>query len=212
MIYSSFFYGLVDDLINNPNWYKDFDDIIQEPGRFWDILKQGTFTQNSAFGKWGQGKFTKDLWEDASKFESTVVTHFAGSYSLDNELAEQITIDVYKNTEKQTIRMDILLKKNTNNKVNMVEAKFSRADKDWFLNWEEAATDNQKIVYNWLKNNEATKVVIKATDIDKVNKLRDMGIIISNGQAEITLNNLSLTLFGSKAGVQEIKSIIILKP
>jgi hypothetical protein len=160
----------------------------------------------------GQGKFAKDLWEDASKFESYVrTTHLSSGFS-ENELVNQVTMDIYKNTEMTTIRIDIFAKKNAVNKIEMVECKYSRTDKNWFTQWTEAATDNQLIAFGWFKNNQATKVVIKATDAKKISDLATVNINILNGQAEIALNDISLYLYGSKAGKLEMKSVVIIKP
>lgn len=209
----AYFYGLVDDLINNPNWYKDFDDIIQEPGKFWDILKQGTFPQTSPFGKWGQGKYFKDLKEDAGKFEALINTKLIETYGNANKIVDEVTMDIVKkngnDTEMFRNRIDFIAK--DNNKFNLFEAKFTRKEKNWTAEWLDATTDNQSITFNWFKNNEVTEVIIRATDAKKIDALAEIGIIIKDGKAKIDINDISLTLYGSKANKIEISSFVIIK-
>ena len=209
-------YLIKQDLIDNPSAFKDFDEILEDPGRFWEKYSEGDFIPGSNLEKWAQWKWFKDLSAKARKFEiydpnlpgsGAARASFISSNGLvENKVVDQVTLEV--NGVK--IRIDYL-GKDANGKFHLGEAKFSTKDKDWVIDWLGSATNNQKTVFPNLNGND---VVIKASDPDKLDAIYEsFGIDPSsflNGSYTIPANQIgSLKIFGSVADdFSNVKSVI----
>ena len=73
---------LLKDLKDNPQWFETFDDILKEPGKYWDILNEGNLPSGSALAQWGQGFWWKNLRELADQFEKfEAIDNFRSLYT-----------------------------------------------------------------------------------------------------------------------------------
>lgn len=99
------------DLLDNPGWFETFDDILQDPGRYWDISKNADIPRNSAISKWGNGKWFKEITEAGRQFEADILLSLrnrAGkAYS---ELKSFVSSKLSKNLDDYTLLSQVRLK------------------------------------------------------------------------------------------------------
>jgi len=197
---------LKQDLIANPHWFETFDDILKEPGKYWDILNEGNLPSGSALAQWGQGFWWKNLRELADQFEDfAALDNFRLVNNLDiNQVVEQVTLEV--NGIK--IRIDYL-GKDAAGKFHLGDAKFTTKSKNWVTDWLNAATDNQTQVFPLFQNGGVNSIVVKATDPQKISELANIGL---GNNSSISFSNITLKIFGSEANQQIVKTVVTLKP
>ena len=209
-------YGIKKDLLDNPGWFDTFDDILKEPGRYWDVLSEGNIAGNSPLAKWGQGKWWKNLREKARNFEryDPNIPHSGKARDVfisNNKLAQgkvvdQVTIEV----DGVIVRIDYL-GRGEDGLFHLGDAKFSTMDKNWSSDWLDAATQNQKTVFPSMKGKD---IKIKASDPDKLDAIYEaFGIkpsSFNNGSFSIPSNQIgSLKVFGSAADdISTVKNVV----
>jgi hypothetical protein len=202
---------LKQDLITNPQWFETFDDILKEPGKYWDILSEGNLPSGSALSQWGQGFWWKNLRELADQFEkSAALDNFrsVNGIALD-KVVTQVTLEV--NGIK--IRIDYLGVDGAG-KFHLGDAKFSTKTKIWITDWLNSATDNQTVVFPLFQNGGVNSIVVKATDPDKITALENIGLVkdpVTGLFPPINFSNTTLKIFGSEANQQAVKTIVTLK-
>ncbi len=201
---------LTEDLINHPEWFDTFDDILNEPGKYWDIVDEAELPNSAELLAWGQGHWWKNLRKLAQDFESgAALTKFTGS-SPDLNLnltgfVEQVTLEV--NGIK--IRVDFI-GKDAAGKFHLGDAKFSTKSKDWVADWLDASTDNQKLVYPLFEPpGGVNSIVVKASDPDKLTQLQQ--ILGLSNNSPIAFSNTSFRILGSEANQQAVKTVVTLK-
>ncbi|WP_111626052.1 hypothetical protein [Gelidibacter algens] len=203
-------YRIKHDLIENPGAFKDFDDMINEPGLFWEKYSNGDFITGSNLEKWAQWKWFKDLTQKARLFEDvTGLESFklVSGITDNTKIVKQVTLEV--NGTK--IRIDYIGIDDMG-LIHLGEAKFSTKIKNWSTDWLSASTKNQKIVFQLFEDNLVNSIIIKATDVRKMKSLRSMfGLSNTASIPPINFRNTSLSIFGSNANEQTIKSVILLK-
>ena len=62
-------YGIKAELLEHPDRFATFDEVLNEPGKYWDLIEEGALPANSYIRNWGQGKWWKELREKAKFFE-----------------------------------------------------------------------------------------------------------------------------------------------
>jgi hypothetical protein len=196
---------LKQDLITNPQWFETFDDILKEPGKYWDILSEGNLPSGSALSQWGQGFWWKNLRELADQFEgSAALTSFISTNGIAfNKVVQQVTLEV--NGIK--IRIDYLGVDGAG-KFHLGDAKFSTKPKNWISDWLNSATDNQTVVFPLFQNGGVNNIVVKATDPAKIADLVKIGL---GNNSTISFSNTTLKIFGSEANQQAVKSVVTIK-
>lgn len=199
-------YGIKQDLLDHPEWFETFDDVLQEPGRYWDILAEGNLATSSPLAKWGQGKWWKNLRDFADNFETGAArSRFQTDLNIDTDkIVDQVTLEV--NGTK--IRIDYL-GIDGNGKFHLGDAKFSTKDKNWSTDWLSASTTNQSSVYPFFKSGNVNSIVVKVSDAKKADLLLE-NLGLSNNST-IDFANSSLRIFGSDAGQTTVKSVVTIK-
>ncbi|MCO5277384.1 MAG: TraB/GumN family protein, partial [Saprospiraceae bacterium] len=149
---------LKQDLINNPNWFETFDDILDNPGKYWDIVGEGNILPGTPLSKWGQGYWWKNLRELADEFERLAaldkVQDIFGSIYGTN-----ITLKVTNNVTGEIMEIvpDFLALKN--GKYHIIDAKYTT--KANFI-IEKSFTPNQGDVFPWIKNQANISVEVRS--------------------------------------------------
>jgi hypothetical protein len=145
-------------LINNPNWFETFDDILDNPGKYWDIVGEGNILPGTPLSKWGQGYWWKNLRELADEFERLAaldkVQDIFGSIYGTN-----ITLKVTNNVTGEIMEIvpDFLALKN--GKYHIIDAKYTT--KANFI-IEKSFTPNQGDVFPWIKNQANISVEVRS--------------------------------------------------
>ena len=203
------------DLIDNPDWFDTFDDILKRPGDYWDIVDEAVASSDAALIKWGQGFWWKNLREKAKNFEipdpsvpgsGTARSSFRSSNNLNaNQVVDQVTLEV--NGTK--IRIDYL-GKDASGQFHLGDAKFSTKDKNWSSEWSGSSTPNQSTVFPDIQS-QSHSIVIKATDPDKIDAIESaFNITMNNGTFTIPVADVgSLKIFGSAADdISVVKEVV----
>ncbi|MCO5277386.1 MAG: hypothetical protein M9911_05305 [Saprospiraceae bacterium] len=194
---------LLKDLMDNPQWFEDFDKVIENPGKYWDVYNEGDFPLNSFMGKWGQGYYLKDLKQVAKGFEDgAALTRFKSENGI-STIVEQVTLEV----DGIRIRIDYI-GRDANGKYHLGDAKFSKSNKNWSRDWLESATPNQQIVFSAFQNNNANSIIVKATEPSKLTALSNIGL---GNNSSIDFSNSTLKIFGSEANQDVVKTVVSLK-
>jgi len=190
--------NLKQDLLNHSDWFETFDDILDNPGKYWEIVRGAEIPNNAALNHWAQG------FEDVAAYNK-----FKSIHNLtDNQIVKQVTLLI----DGTKIRIDYLGFKN--GKYYLGEAKFTTKNKNWATDWISASTDNQKIVFPKLENGNVNSIAIKATDPDKLGELKDLFNI--NSSSPITAadlpaipynSNLKMNILGSGSNDLTIEGI-----
>ncbi|GEM_PF-5808682 len=203
-------YGIKQDLLDNPSWFETFDDILWEPGKYWDILSEGTVVAGSPLAKWGQGKWWKNLKELSNKFDEEVVNlALVEEYGLSN-VVQQVTLDVTNNAGiTKRIRIDNLVFDEITGEYLLVESKFTTLTKNWNLDWFQSCTDNQKLVFEWIRNGNIKEIIVRANKNTKIQELSekfniDPGSLLNH-------NSVGLEVYGSATNYNTIGQIVKLK-
>lgn len=202
-------YAIKQDLLDNPALFSQLDDMLDNPGKYWDMLSEGSIPKGSKLDDWARGKWFKDLRELAEDFDKKIVTSsMTDEFGLDNVVG-QVTLEVTnKSGVKKTIRIDNLALDDISGKYVLVDAKFTTKTKDWGVDWLSSCTDNQKDVFKWFENSDVQDIVVKATDTDKIKALSDINLF-PNGK--INFNNTSLKLYGSSPNQQVVGTVVTIK-
>ncbi len=197
------------DLLDNPEWFETFDDVLQDPGRYWEILSEGNIATSSAMAKWGQGKWWKNLRDLADDFDVEIVNNTLKAEFGDVNVVRQVTLEVTsKSGVKKTIRIDNLALDDISGKYVLGDAKFTTKTKDWNADWLSSCTDNQKDVFKWFENSDVQDIVVKATDSKKIDALDNINL---KPDSKIDFNSTNLRLYGSDANQQSVKTIVNIK-
>jgi hypothetical protein len=197
------------DLLDNPEWFETFDDILQDQGRYWELLSEGNIASGSAMAKWGQGKWWKNLRDLADDFDVDIVNNTLKAEFGDANVVRQVTLEVTsKSGVKKTIRIDNLAFDDISGNYILGDAKFTTKTKDWNTDWLSSCTDNQKDVFKWFENNDVQDIVVKATDSKKIDALDNISL---KPDSKIDFNSTNLRLYGSDANQQSVKTIVNIK-
>ncbi|MCA4895769.1 MAG: hypothetical protein ING84_12270 [Cytophagales bacterium] len=126
------------------------------------------------------------------------------------KVVRQVTLEVTSNAGvKKTIRIDNLAFDDITGKYILGDAKFTTKTKDWNTDWLSSCTENQSIVYPWFKSGDIKEIVVKATDPDKIQLLKDNLKLAPD--AKIDFSKSKLKLYCSSADQQVIGQVISLK-
>ncbi|MCD6069319.1 MAG: Fibronectin type domain protein [Bacteroidetes bacterium] len=200
--------ALKQDLVNHPAWFETFDEILSNPGKYWDVLQEANIPSNTALTNWGQGYWWKDLKDAAKTYETTAregVNGFKAATGITDEIriVEQVTLEI----NGTTIRIDYL-GRDASGKYHFGDAKFSTKERDWINEWLNSATDNQGIIFPLFQNGNVNSIIVKATTQEKLSALSQIGLA---NNSTINFSNTSLRIFGSNANQQSVKTIVTLK-
>ncbi|WP_284284693.1 hypothetical protein, partial [Portibacter lacus] len=207
---------LVKDLKENPDWFETFDDIIHHPGKYWDILEDGTTPFSAPLAKWGQGFWWKKLREKAKLFEEidpkipgsgAAQSRFANSLELDlDNIGTQITFEV----GGVRTRVDFIARGN-DGLIHIGEAKFSTKLKNWLTDWVGSLTKNQSDAFPSIisKNSD---IEIKVTDPKKIEYIEETLGIVKNEQGKYIIPKDEIGTFkllGSAADDASVVSKVV---
>ncbi len=148
------------DLLDNPDWFDTFDDILDNPEKYWDILGEGNIPSGSPLAKWGQGFWWKNLRELADEFESVAaldkIEELFGTVYGTN-----ISLKVTNNVTGEVIDIvpDFLAFKN--GKYHIADAKYTTKSN---FTVENAVTPNHGDVFDWIKNQSNISVEVRASN------------------------------------------------
>lgn len=198
---------LKQDLINNPDWFETFEDILNNPGKYWEIIDDAVVPTNAALNHWAQGYWWKNLRDMAQNFEKIPgLDEFkiVSGISDNSKIVEQVTLEF----DGVKIRVDYLGFDQLTGKYSLGEAKFSTKNKNWGTDWLNASTDNQKTVFQAIQNGNVNSIVVKATDAQKLSELAGIGLA---NNSSISFANITLDIIGSNANQQTVKSVVSLK-
>ncbi len=180
-------YGIKQDLINNPNWFETFDDVLQNPGRYWERISQGELVNGSALQSWAQGKWWKDLRETAQAFQNTAGLSKVRDV-FGTSFGSQITLKVTKGSEIFEIVADYLAKKD--GVFYIVDTKYTTLDN---FDLAKSFTPNQSKVFPWIKNGDDITIEIRAVDT----RLEELGLFQGD---MLDPNNLKIDIYKSVPG------------
>ena len=202
-------YAIKQDLLDNPALFSQLDDMLDNPGKYWDMLSEGSIPKGSKLDDWARGKWFKDLRELAEDFDIDIVNSAFRSEFGDANVVRQVTLEVTsKSGVKKTIRIDNLALDDISGNYILGDAKFTTKTKDWNADWLYSCTDNQKDVFKWFENNDVQDIVVKATDSKKIDALDNISL---KPDSKIDFNSTNLRLYGSDANQQSVKTIVNIK-
>ena len=156
-------YGIKQDLINNPGWFETFDDVLKDPGSYWERVSQGELINGSALNSWAQGKWWKDLRETAQVFQNTAGINKVREV-FEGVFGSQITMKVTKGNESFEIVADYLAKKD--GVFHIIDTKYTTLDN---FDVAKSFTPNQSKAFPWMKNGDDITIEIRADDSKLVN-------------------------------------------
>ncbi|MCX2744398.1 fibronectin type III domain-containing protein [Mangrovivirga sp. M17] len=189
-------YGIKQDLINNPDWFDTFDDVLQNPGRYWERISQGELVNGSALQSWAQGKWWKDLRETAQTFQNTAGLSKVRDV-FGTSFGSQITLKVTKGSETFEIVADYLAKKD--GMFYIVDTKYTTLDN---FDLAKSFTPNQSKVFAWMKNGDDITVEIRAVD----SRLEELDLFQGD---LLDPNNLKIDIYKSVPGISSQVAPII---
>jgi hypothetical protein len=185
----------------NPDWFDTFDDILDNPEKYWDILGEGNIPSGSPLAKWGQGFWWKNLRELADEFESVAaldkIEELFGTVYGTN-----ISLKVTNNVtgEVKDIVPDFLAFKN--GKYHIADAKYTTKSN---FTVEDAVTPNQGDVFAWIKDpNSNISVEVRAAN----SKLTGFSGTIEQGDL-LLKSDLKIDILKSKQNDNTIVESVI---
>lgn len=201
-------YKIKQDLIDNPSAFDDFDEMVKDPGKFWEKYNQGDFEAGSNLEKWAKWKWFKDLGEKSSLFERGIAfSRFKQMHNLtDNQVVREVTLLINGN---KRIRIDYLGFDKITGKYYLGEAKFTTKDKNWATDWYNASTKNQKPTFKLFEENKVTSIEVRVSDPKKKSEVLE-NLELNNGDS-ITFENTELHIIGSNNNAQSIKEVVKIK-
>ncbi|AEE53680.1 hypothetical protein [Haliscomenobacter hydrossis] len=165
------------DLLDNPAWLKEYDELVQDPSKFWELYRQGSFDPNGALAKWGKGFMFKSLVATAEQFEKVAVKNLLRSEGA--LLAEGVTLIITKPGEAPVEIVVDFLVRDPDGLLRIVDAKYTTKAP---FNTTTSLTPNQTKAFPWIKDmaNSPIQIEVRANPV----KLKDIGLtqgdIISN--------------------------------